>query len=146
MIDSKANDPLDGLRHRYSWISDGMTGVGATGKAAPGAECPLSEGLVAGQPTSECVPLHLLGGDPPRVGSPGCRWGTTGGNDHRPVDDLAGRVKCGEPYGGRIEGLDPTDDISRRAARQPVPHRPSLILERAIQRLATPSGHQTRLS
>jgi hypothetical protein len=127
MIDSKANDPLDSLRHRYPWISDGMTGVGATGKASSGAECPVSEGLVPGQPSSERVPLHFMGGDPPRVWSAGRGWGTPRGNDHRSVDDLAGRVKCGEPYGRRIEGLDPTDDVSRSTARQPVPHRPSFV-------------------
>src|SRR6188508_242959 len=146
MINCKGNDPLSSLRCRYPWVTDGMTGVRASGEAASSPERPLSEGLVPSQAAVDGVALHIAGGDPPRVRTTSCGGGTAGGNDHGPLDDLRGRVDRAEAYRGCIQGFDPANDIGRFTARQPVPHHPPLVWERASQRIGSLFSHQTRPS
>ena len=52
-----------------------MAGVGTPCEAASSPERPLSEGLVPSQPALDSVPLHIVGGDPPRVRTTGCGGG-----------------------------------------------------------------------
>jgi hypothetical protein len=146
MINCKGNDSLGSLWHRYPWISDGMAGVGTSGETAPSPERPLSEGLVPSQPAPDGVPLHVVGGDPPRVRTTDCGGGTAGGNDHGPLDDLGCRVDSAEAYRRCIQRFDPANDVGRFTARQPVPHHPPLVLECARKRIGSLFSHQTRPS
>jgi hypothetical protein len=63
------------------------------------------------------VSLHINCCDPQRIGSTGCGGRTPGRNDHGSIDDVCGGIGGGQLYRGRIQCLNPADDVSRLTAR-----------------------------